>query len=106
MATQLGYALSLVHQVDFSQTELFAFGQVLGRFVRQVRLAECAFDCLVYHLQAPINHFHAEQMRRDAHTREWRAAKGRRIYGHYAAISAPKGVSAPGTHSKSFESVA
>jgi hypothetical protein len=53
MATQLGYALPLAHQFDFSQAELFAFGQVLGRFVGQVRLAECALDSLVYHLRSP-----------------------------------------------------
>jgi hypothetical protein len=53
MATQLGYALPLVHQFDFSQAEFFASGQVLGRFVGQVRLSEGALDYLVYHLHSP-----------------------------------------------------
>src|SRR5947209_3916934 len=53
MATQLGYALPLQHQFDFSQAELFAFGQVFGRLVGQIRLAECALDRLVYHCALP-----------------------------------------------------
>ena len=53
MAAQLGYALPLALQFDFSQAKLIAFGQVLGRFVGEVRLAECALDCLVYHLRFP-----------------------------------------------------
>ena len=50
MTAQLGHALALMHQFDLSQAKLFAFGQVFGRFVSQVGLAECALDCLVYHL--------------------------------------------------------
>ena len=66
MATQLGYALPLAHQFDLSQAELFAFGQLPGRIIGQVRLAECALDCLVYHCAPLISYFDAERMRPDA----------------------------------------
>src|SRR5258708_7837413 len=73
MVTQLGYVLPLAHQFDFSQAELFAFGQVLGRFVGQVRLAECAWipSCTICALPPKLFSRGTDASRRG--TRECRA---------------------------------